>query len=255
MDLRAVHAELAGQAAELRDLVKRRPRPVLVAGEQVHQVDVPRVESPEVIVVLELAVVVAQVPVAAGRDAVDQRPVMQHRQVETAAVPGDELRGVLLDAVEKALHDVALDVLRRSQRPHAYAVVAAQRARDGHDTLQVMGQEIAAGGLAAALRGEVNDSRFAHLGAERPNPPQAIDVGDRLDVEYQDGRHGAAFRSGRRRWRGSGRRDRRRRARSPRRAPPTTRAAPPPARRPRRFPRRFPPRAQGAACTPRFPPA
>src|SRR5206468_7096244 len=99
--LGAVHAELPRQPAELRDLIERRERAVLVSGEDVHEVRVARVETAQVVVPLEVLVVLAGIPVTAAGHAVEERPVMQHGKVETAAVPGHELWRVLLDAVEE----------------------------------------------------------------------------------------------------------------------------------------------------------
>src|SRR6185436_15423257 len=58
-DFRAAYADLAGQARELRHLVQRRVVARLVHREHVHQVQVPRVVARDVVVVAEVAVVVA----------------------------------------------------------------------------------------------------------------------------------------------------------------------------------------------------
>ena len=97
-DLAAVHAELAGKAAQARDRVERRIGAVLEHREHVHEIDVPRVEAREVVVELEVPVLVAPIPVARGGHAVDERAMLQHGQVEAAAVPRYELRRQLLDA-------------------------------------------------------------------------------------------------------------------------------------------------------------
>jgi hypothetical protein len=111
--------------------------------------------------------------------------------VEGRAVPGDELRRVFLDAIEEALHDRGLGLLRAAQRPDAEAVVAPQRAGDGHHALHVGGEELAAGGLAAALCHEVDDGLLAHARVEAPDAAQPVDVGNGLDVEDEDRRHQA----------------------------------------------------------------
>ena len=82
--LRAVHAELAREPEEPRDLVERRDRPALVEREQIHHVAMTHVIAADVVVVAELAVVVARVPVARRAHAVDQAAVVQHRQIEAA---------------------------------------------------------------------------------------------------------------------------------------------------------------------------
>src|SRR5262245_44406070 len=121
-DLRAVHAELPREPGEPRELVERRAGAWLVEGEEVHQIEVPRVVAADVVVVAEVAAVgevaVAEVPIAGRGHAVDEPAIMQHRQVEPAAVPRDELRRVLLDAIVEALDELALGVGGRAERPH-----------------------------------------------------------------------------------------------------------------------------------------
>jgi hypothetical protein len=97
--------------------------------------------------------------------------------------------GVLLDAVEESLHDVALRVLRGSQGPCAHALVAAHDARDRHHALHVGREEIVSRGLAAALRGEVDHRLVAHVGGHAPELAQPRGVGNGLDVEDEDRRH------------------------------------------------------------------
>src|SRR5688572_18218863 len=58
-DLRAADADLARQAGELRYLVQRRIVARLVHRQHVHQVEVPRVVARDVVVVAEIAVLVA----------------------------------------------------------------------------------------------------------------------------------------------------------------------------------------------------
>ena len=79
----------------------------------------------DVVVPLEVTrvsvIALAHVPVARCRDTVEHAAVVQHRQVEAAAVPGDDLRREFLDAVEEALDDGALVEVRLGQRPHLEA--------------------------------------------------------------------------------------------------------------------------------------
>ncbi len=60
--------------------------------QHVHQVDVPPVKAAQVVVVAKGRVLVARLPVARRLHAVAQAAVVQHGQVEAAAVPGDECR-------------------------------------------------------------------------------------------------------------------------------------------------------------------
>ena len=91
----------------------------------------------DVIVPLEVAVVIAHVPIAAGRDVVDQCAVMQHRQVETAAIPRHQIGLVLVDAVVEALDDLRFRLVGRAQCPHAEAVAFAQGAGYGDHAMRV----------------------------------------------------------------------------------------------------------------------
>ena len=90
----------------------------------------PRVVAVDVVVEAEIAVVFAHVPVARRRTAVHQCAIVHHREIEAAAVPGDELRGVLLDAVEEAPDELGFAVLGPAQRPDAESLALAQRAGD-----------------------------------------------------------------------------------------------------------------------------
>ena len=60
--LRAVHAQLARQAEQLRELIEGRVGARLVEREEVHQVEMALVIAADVVVVAELAVVLAACP-------------------------------------------------------------------------------------------------------------------------------------------------------------------------------------------------
>ena len=119
--LAAVHAKLAGEAEELGQIVERRVGTRIVERQQVHQVEMPGMVATDVVVPLEIArvgvIAVAKIPVARRRDAMQHAAIVQHRQVETAAVPGNDLRCEFLDAIEKALDDFTLALFRLGQRP------------------------------------------------------------------------------------------------------------------------------------------
>ena len=90
-------------------------------GQEIHQVEVAGVVAADVVVPLEIAAVgvvaVAQIPVARCRHAMQQAAVVQHRQIEAAAVPGRRSGGEFLDAVEEALDDFAFRVIGFGQGP------------------------------------------------------------------------------------------------------------------------------------------
>jgi len=146
----------------------------------------------DVIVVPELAIVVARIPVARRRHAVHQSAVVEHRQIESAAVPGNELRRVLFDPVEKAPEQLSLAVRGGTQRPAAEAVSFAQRAGDGNDPMQVQGQKVLAGLRAPLLESVLGDVPVGELGVQIAKHAQAGDVRHRLDIECEDRRHSPA---------------------------------------------------------------
>src|SRR5450759_2308048 len=115
---------------------------------------------------------------------------MQHRQVEPAAVPGNELRRVFLDAVEKAPDQLGFSVLGRAQRPDADAVAFAQRAGDGDDAVLRQLQEIVVRGGTAALKSDRRHVLVGEPGIQIVQPPQAVAVVRGFDVESEDGSHG-----------------------------------------------------------------
>ena len=108
---------------------------------------------------------------------------MQHRQVEAAAVPGNQLRRVFLDAVEKALDQLAFAVLRTAQRPHAEAVAFTQGAGDGADAVLMQGKKIAAVLLAPPVEGNLRDIRRRGVRRQTVEFFQSVGVGNGLDVE------------------------------------------------------------------------
>ena len=75
----------------------------------------PGVIAADVVVPLEVAAVsiiaIAKIPVARRRDTMQHAAIVKHRQIEAAAIPGDDLRRKFLDTVEEALNDLALAVI------------------------------------------------------------------------------------------------------------------------------------------------
>ena len=99
---------------------------MLVAGQHVHQVDVTPVKPAEVVIPLVLPIAIAHLPVAWRLYAVPERPIVQDRKVEAAAVPGNEIRRVPFDAVEKAADDFGLSGLLVTEAPDLETVSRAQ---------------------------------------------------------------------------------------------------------------------------------
>ena len=109
--LAAIHAELAGKAVEFGQIVERRIGAGIVEREQIHQIKMARVVAADVVIPLEIALIgviaIAEIPIARRADAVQHAAIMQHRQVKTAAIPGNNLRCEFLDTIEEALNDFA----------------------------------------------------------------------------------------------------------------------------------------------------
>src|SRR5215831_1086866 len=143
----------------------------------------------DVVVEAELAIFVAAVPVAARPDAVHEPPVMEHGQVESAAVPGYELGSVLPYPVEEALDERALAVRLGSDGPHAEGVAVAQRTRDGNHTMQVQRQKVSAARLPAQRKRHLGDLGIRQPAVESMETAQAGDVGNGFDIESQNRGH------------------------------------------------------------------
>jgi hypothetical protein len=75
---------------------------------------------------------------------VDQRAIAEHRQVEAAAVPGHELRRVLVDEIEEAPDELGLGVVRSADGCNLEAAVVAQRTGDRHHLSGTEAAEIGA---------------------------------------------------------------------------------------------------------------
>ncbi len=191
MDLGALQPELARKAAQPRHRVQARVGARLKRSEHVHQVQVSSMEAAEIIVVAEVAVVIAPIPVARRGHAVNQAAMVQHRQIEATAVPRYELRGVAIDAVEKAADQLRFGVGRLSQRPDAKALSFAQCTGDGNDTLQMQLQKFTPGRRAPLLEGPIENIGVGECGRQGMDAPQPGNVGNRLDIEDQCRWHGA----------------------------------------------------------------
>ena len=76
---------------------------------------------------------------------------MQHRQIETGAVPGHQRGHVFFDAVVEAADKLGFVGRELAERPNADAVGASQHRRDRNHAVQVMAQEIRIAGLFAAF--------------------------------------------------------------------------------------------------------
>jgi hypothetical protein len=115
--------------------------------------------------------------------------MIQHRQVEPAAVPRHELRRILLDAVEEATDELGLGVGRVADRPDADSSRIAQRAGDRDDLLQIMRREVVTRRCSPLLREPGEHGGVVDARTDVVDAAYSRDVGHRLDVEDEQRRH------------------------------------------------------------------
>ncbi len=108
-------------------------------------------ETIQIVVPFEITIEFARVPVSRRAHTVQQRPVVQHREVETAAVPGHQHRRVFLDAFKEASDDFRLVRARIADRPDAQLVGVAQHHRDRDHPMQMVTQKLGITGFFAAF--------------------------------------------------------------------------------------------------------
>src|SRR6185437_3696 len=124
-------------------------------------------------------------PVACGMDPGPQGAIVQHRQIEPRAVPGDQVRSELLDAVIEPLDQLGFRRARIPEAPHTQPLPAAQHAGDRNHTVLLETQELPARRIATQ-----REHGFRHLLLAQPlqvvQPPAQIDVRNGLDVEDEN---------------------------------------------------------------------
>src|SRR5262249_35444682 len=139
----------------------------------------------EVVVVTKRGVLVPGLPVARGLDAGAQGAVLQHRQVETRSIPGDQVGGELVDTVIEALDQLGLRRARIPEAPPTQAVAAAQHTGDGDDPVLLEAEELPAGHIPAQGEHGFGDLLVAES-FEAVQAAAELDVGDRFDVEDEN---------------------------------------------------------------------
>src|SRR5262252_4925289 len=148
-----------------------------------------RVIPIDVVVEAEVAIFVAEIPVARGMNAVDEAAIVQYRKVEAAAIPAHDLRCVSLDDAKKILDQARFRIGWLAEASDAEPAVVAKRTTDRHDPMQMVLQKIRADAVAPLCEGQ-----FSHLAVLERRPlgsqsAQAGNVRNRLDVEAEDRRH------------------------------------------------------------------
>src|SRR5690606_16347004 len=192
----AVHAQFAGEAAELGQLVQWRIGASIVFGQQVHQVAMPVVVAADVIAVAEVAIVFAHVPISRGLDAVYQAAVMQYGQVESRSVPADELGRIAVDGLEEARDQRGFGIVGLAYAFDPESLVVAKDAADHRHLVQVEREEIVSHRFASGSSRPRDDLGVRYLVSPTVELAQALHVGDGFQVEDQHGRHGGPQRGG-----------------------------------------------------------
>ncbi|OIQ66612.1 hypothetical protein GALL_518170 [mine drainage metagenome] len=194
IDLAPVHPQLARKAAELGQHVQRRIGARLIQREQVHEIQMSCVIARNVVVPLHLAFIFAHIPVSWRRHSMHQAAVMQHGKVESAAVPRHELRHMLFDHTEKALHHLPLLTAVIDEGVDFQPVLVAEGAGDDQHPLAMHRQKVAAGLLGAALLRLQHGGVVVETGIGETRNAQGLRIGQGFNVEGDDGsvNHGRA---------------------------------------------------------------
>ena len=152
-----------------------RPAAALEARQNVHQIHVPPMKAAQVIAVPEALIGVPHFPIAGGGHAVQQTAIVQHRQIEARAVPGHQVRRVLVQPVEKSLDQILLRGGLIAEAPHLQRFPGAHDHGDRDDALLFVREKFAAGLLPAL--GE-HDLRHVLIGqiVQAVQPPAQIRV-------------------------------------------------------------------------------
>ena len=141
-------------------------------------------EAAQVVVVAEFPVAVPGLPVALGVDAVQQRPVVQDRQVEPLAVPRHQIRRIAGQAVEEPLHDLLFRGALVAEGKYVEIVAGAQDGRDGDHPVLIDRQEFRAAGLALLEEHDLAHVFIAQV-IDAVKAAAEIRVRNRFDVEDQ----------------------------------------------------------------------
>ncbi len=122
----------------------------MVAGEHIHQVDVSSVVAVQIIIELEIAIGFACLPIASAGDLIFKRSVVDHRQIEAAAVPAHQGRPKFFDPVKKAPQQFRFRRLCIAKRPDTQGLRRPQYRRDGHNLVMRMTEKVSRAGFLNA---------------------------------------------------------------------------------------------------------
>ena len=171
-DLITREAEFAGQAEQVSHVAETRLGTRLVSRQHVHEIGVSFVKPTEIIVPAKTLILAARLPIAARHHAVLERPVVQHRQIEPAAVPGDEIRRVSLDTLEKSCYELGLGRFEIAETPYLERVATTHDAGDRHDAMLLVRQKI-----AASVSTRLREHRLGHLHVFEPLEAEEVAAG------------------------------------------------------------------------------
>src|SRR3984885_3799126 len=141
-------------------------------------------EAAQVIAESEAVIGITRFPVARSGHAVQETPIVQHRQVEAGAVPGNQVRRELVQAVEEALDQVLLGRRLVAETPHLQRISGAHHHRDRDDAMLFVRQELASGFLAALGEHDLRHLLVRQV-MQTIQAPAELGVRNGLDVEYQ----------------------------------------------------------------------
>ena len=175
---------LPGRPEQARDGGEARAPAALESGQDVHEIHVPPMKAAQVVAVAEARIALARLPVARRGDAVQEAAIVQYRQIEPRSVPGDEIRRVALESVEKPLDQVLLRGALFAEAPHLERVPRAHDHGNRDHAVLFRRQKFAARILAALGDHDLADLLVGEA-REAVQPPPEIGVGHGLDVEHQ----------------------------------------------------------------------
>jgi len=148
-----------------------------------------------VVVPLEVAAVaeiaLASVPIAGGGEAVNQGAVVQHGQVEAAAVPTDQLRRMAFDKVEKLGDHFLFAVVHFTYGADVdFVLPPTHTAGNGDHLVQVVLHKVRAVLGAAFLLGEQDHLVVRQRGRQVVQQADAVHIRYGFNIESQNRGHG-----------------------------------------------------------------
>jgi hypothetical protein len=114
---------------------------------------------------------------------------MEHRKVESAAVPRNDLRRVALEELEEPTDQRCFAIGGLTERADGNPLSDAQQTGNRDDALQIRLQKVAAARAAALCLRGIDDVAVGKIGRQVVDQTQTRDVGNCLDVLVEAGLH------------------------------------------------------------------